>query len=266
MSNPAKNIKEAAAGAACTGSLIGLIEAVWLIQTTGAPDTLSPLYGVFLYGLLAIPFGIAAGVFWGRASRFISKLEHRAMGGGALFTLMPIAGFVCIYQIRKVVYAEQMPPLPALLGIAGGLGALGLILVALRCSAECPQHCFNSCAGVGVVSSTGPKGEDLAAVAHKNQSPRPCRKNPMSSCCSLTPCVLTMFRLMEKWTSKRQTWIHSQKTVSCLNSASLKHRGRDRVAFPYLADEFHLVTALKPRLQQLLRILCSSLKCSTTLA
>ena len=131
MSNLKKNLQDAVTGATCTGSIIGLIEAVWLIQSTGAPDSLSPLYGVVLYGLLGIPFGIAAALFWSIASKFISKLENRAMGGGALFTLMPIAGFVCIYQIRKVVYAEQMPPLSALVGIATGLGLVGIVLTAL---------------------------------------------------------------------------------------------------------------------------------------
>ncbi|MBM76225.1 MAG: hypothetical protein CMK59_12550 [Proteobacteria bacterium] len=182
MSSLKKNLKDGIAGATCAGSLIGLLEAIWLIQTTGAPDTLSPLYGVFLYGLLGIPFGIAAGLFWSIASRFVSAIKDRAMGGGALFTLLPIAGFVCVYQIRKVVYAEQMPPIPVLLGVAGGLAVLGLILTMLPVALQN----IRSSSTVQVVAAiigaiflmTGPKGEDLAAVAHQKPIPDALKDKP----------------------------------------------------------------------------------------
>ena len=42
------------------GGLLGLTEATWLLQTTGAPDKLSLLYGVLLYSGIGSIFGGSA--------------------------------------------------------------------------------------------------------------------------------------------------------------------------------------------------------------
>ena len=53
------------------------------------------------------------------------------MGLGVLISSLPIGGFVALYQVRKVVYAEQMPPITTILGIGAGLFIIGLIFTLL---------------------------------------------------------------------------------------------------------------------------------------
>ena len=53
------------------------------------------------------------------------------MGLGVLISSLPIGGFVALYQVRKVVYAEQMPPITTILGIGAGLFIIGLLFTLL---------------------------------------------------------------------------------------------------------------------------------------
>ena len=50
-------------GGACTAAVFGNLEAIWLLNTTGAPELVSLVYSVILYGLIGggIAFGAAIG-------------------------------------------------------------------------------------------------------------------------------------------------------------------------------------------------------------
>ena len=49
-------------GAMLAASIIGFVEAQWLLNTTGTPDKLSAIYGPVLYSILAVPFGVFASI------------------------------------------------------------------------------------------------------------------------------------------------------------------------------------------------------------
>jgi arylsulfatase A-like enzyme len=94
-------------------ALLGFCEAIWLLQNTGAPDRLSLFYSVLLYGFVGGLIGLAVMLPF----RFLNKpfFESKQHFLGALSIFMSIGSFVLFYQIRKVVYAEQMPPISILL-------------------------------------------------------------------------------------------------------------------------------------------------------
>ncbi|MEC7986629.1 MAG: sulfatase [Myxococcota bacterium] len=119
MSNSIHQYYGTAQAAMFLGGLIGFTEASWLLYTTGAPDMLSPFYAVVLYGLIGRMFG----KFTSLAIIVIKpkRLENKQLGAAALSTFIPMGGFILFYQIRKVVFAEQMPP----------IWALGLILLSI---------------------------------------------------------------------------------------------------------------------------------------
>jgi arylsulfatase A-like enzyme/uncharacterized membrane protein YbhN (UPF0104 family) len=48
-----------------------------------------------------------------------------------LASLVPMGLFITVFRLRRDVYAEQMPPLPVLLGVLAGFGALALVLFLL---------------------------------------------------------------------------------------------------------------------------------------
>jgi len=113
-----------------TGSIIGFVEALWLLQNTGAPDRLALLYGTILYGVAGGGFGLVAMIFaalikkqsWTRFYHFL----------GALFAAMPIGSFVLFYQIRKVIYAEKMPPIHILACIPIAMFAFAALFLFFR--------------------------------------------------------------------------------------------------------------------------------------
>ena len=126
MSNTITKYLKMATGGMVTGGFIGLLEACWLLSENGAPDLLSPVYAVILYGFigfsLALGGAIATTIGFAVLPILRDKLEDKMFGLGASAAILPMGGFILFYQVRKVVYAEQMPPVTA-------LGFIGLILL-----------------------------------------------------------------------------------------------------------------------------------------
>jgi arylsulfatase A-like enzyme len=183
MSRLTQSMVEGSSGGAIAGGLLGITEAAWLLSSTGTPDLLSPVYGVALYGLMGIGFGLAGGIAEAILSKALSFLKGKALGLGASAAIIPMAGFVLLYQTRKVVYAEQMPPLPVLAGIGIGLLAIAAALVfALPKKLAQPKVALGAWGALllagGVVKLADSGSGDAAAVPHGKPVPAEMEDKP----------------------------------------------------------------------------------------
>lgn len=127
--NFARNVIQGAAGGVLGGSSLGLIEAVYHLTTSGAPDMLGPFYAVVLYGLLGLPFGIGAGVALTVLEKFKpmgDNGESWAFTVGMIAGWAPMALFILRYVANKEVYLEQGVPMKGNLLILGAVGAVAL--------------------------------------------------------------------------------------------------------------------------------------------
>ena len=123
----ARNVIQATAGGWLAGAALGLTEAGLHAATAGAPDAVAPVYAVVLYGLLGLPFGVAAGALFTLVERWWDpgpRAEARALVAGAVFALWPLAGFTGMYLLNKIVFLERGVPPAGLLGLAGALLAI----------------------------------------------------------------------------------------------------------------------------------------------
>ncbi len=116
-----QQIFDSIAGGTLLASILGLSEAIWLLNSTGTPDQLSLVYSVILYGLIGGAIGGGAGLVSLVVGKIVSPLANKpfAWGGGGACFLM--GAFLLRYQLNKVVYAEQGVP----------NSTMGLIIIAL---------------------------------------------------------------------------------------------------------------------------------------
>lgn len=133
----ARNLIQGASGGLVAGAVIGLVEALYLLATSGAPDLLSPLYAVLLYGAIGLPFGLVGGLVVTPIGRFIGRdhprsgtrlTEGQAWTVGAAAATTPMALFILRYIVNKAVYLEQGVPLTGLLAIVAVVGIVDLAL------------------------------------------------------------------------------------------------------------------------------------------
>ena len=164
-------------GGACTAAVFGNLEAIWLLNTTGAPELVSLVYSVILYGLIGGGIAFGAGIGLAVLLKIISSLEKFssfAFGIGGSAALIPIGAFVLRYQLNKVVYAEQGVPMPTMLGVLVGLLAICSLLLAI-----CKWKSITAKTGalvwtelilfMGAISATSLAGGNPAAKAHDKE-------------------------------------------------------------------------------------------------
>ena len=113
------------------GATVGLAEAGFHIATSGAPDGLAPLYALVLYGLIGSGLGFGGGVVGSMASRWRTEARGLGWGFGAAAAFSALSGFVLLYMVNKVVYAEKGIEVPGYLGIAAFIGVVDLTLLAM---------------------------------------------------------------------------------------------------------------------------------------
>lgn len=124
--NLSRNLIQGLAGGLLGAATLGLIEAVYLLSSQGAPDLLSPLYAVVLYGFIGLPFGIAGGIaltLLEKFGLFKRSDEALALQFGVVTAVAPMLLFILMYLGNKVMYAEKGIPM------TGKLAILGIVLV-----------------------------------------------------------------------------------------------------------------------------------------
>lgn len=131
-----RNLVSGAMGGLTRGAGLGLIEAVFHLVTSGAPDLWSPLYGIVLYGLIGVPFGIAGGIATTVVEALVRNTKWKIepflpFVAGEICASIPMLGFIAYYLGNKVVFAEQGVPMWYLGALAAFLAVfcvLNLIL------------------------------------------------------------------------------------------------------------------------------------------
>jgi len=189
MSSTVRNILNGALGGLIGASVLGLVEALFLLITQGAPDLLAPFYAVVLYGLIGLPFGLAAGVCMIGLARVRDLGEwepHLATTLGAVFSVSPMLLFILFYLGNKVVYAEQGVPASgklAILVIVGGYAVLELTAGTWTNKRLGFTALHSAGAWVGLALLTGalsavPMGDPRASWAHGKPVPGGMADNP----------------------------------------------------------------------------------------
>ena len=126
---PQNFILTAAFSGALIAAIIGLTEAVFLLNSTGAPDQISLIYSVILYGLIGFGIAFGGGIFGLICSKFIPFLKDKAFAIGGASAVIPMGAFILRYQLNKVLYLEQGVPMSTMLLVLIGLLAFsGLLL------------------------------------------------------------------------------------------------------------------------------------------
>ncbi len=206
-----------ALGGLVGASVLGLVEALFHLVTAGAPDLLSPLYAVLLYGLIGIPFGIAGGIATAAGARFLSRRSggsdadaadaaegeadqstetadateprwapYLSMATGSAFAVAPLLLFILFYLGNKVVYAEQGVPMTGKLAILVIVGVTFLVQIGAGAfvSRKAKLKPLYVVAGwVGLVLLTGalsaiPTGDPRSNMAHGKKVPGGMADNP----------------------------------------------------------------------------------------
>ena len=114
-------ILNSALAGAFIAAIIGFIEAIFLLNSTGAPDQISLVYSVILYGLIGGGIALGAGVPGLIVSKFIPFLQERSFALGGTAATIPMGAFILRYQLNKVVYLEQGVPMATMLFVLLGL-------------------------------------------------------------------------------------------------------------------------------------------------
>ncbi len=161
-------------GGACTAAFFGNLEAIWLLNTTGAPELISLVYSVVLYGLIGggIAFGASLGlVLLMKIVKALEPFSRYAFAIGGSAALIPMGAFVLRYQMNKVVYAEQGVPMTTMLGILVGLlvvsALIGLLCKFVELTAKKGALIWlELIVFMGAISATSLAGGNPAAKAH----------------------------------------------------------------------------------------------------
>ena len=168
--------------------IVGTGEAFWLMNTTGAPDLLSPKYASILYGLIGLGIGLGAAIAGEILGKFVPFLKNRGFGIGAAAAITPVAAFLLRYQLNKVAYAEQGVPLSTMGMILAVLLVIDLFLIfgvpsifkdkAPKAGLLAGLWAVLTLAMAGVWIS-GSSSDDPAAVAHGKRIPSELSDKPI---------------------------------------------------------------------------------------
>lgn len=130
--NLSRNLIQGGMGGWLGGAILGLVEAVTHLATSGAPDLLAPFYAVVLYAIVGLPLGVGGGLLvalWERRRGLGLRGEATAFAAGASAAIAPVAVFVLLYVVNKVAFAEAGVPTAAKLGIVAAVGAVVALLL-----------------------------------------------------------------------------------------------------------------------------------------
>jgi len=105
------------------GSGVGLVEALWVLTSSGAPtEYVALFYAVVLYGAIGLALGVGAGVVVAAVGLVVRLGDPGAWTLGFLVVFLSLGGVIAVRVVDRVVFLEQgLSPLGQ-----GVLTALGL--------------------------------------------------------------------------------------------------------------------------------------------
>jgi arylsulfatase A-like enzyme len=118
------------AGGLLAGTLVGLMEALYILTSGGATEYVALVYAAVLYGLIGGAMGVGVGLGLAVLSRLTEKLtDPAAYALGLLGVLGPLGIVIARYVANKAIYEESGVPLKGLLVILALFGLLGLLIL-----------------------------------------------------------------------------------------------------------------------------------------
>ncbi|MCP4038603.1 MAG: sulfatase-like hydrolase/transferase, partial [bacterium] len=114
-------------GGVLSGILIGLVEALVIAQGGVGEEAQVFWYGFLAYSVILGGLGLIGGAVLGVLPMERDDARGWVPSLAMLATLVPFGLAITVFRLRRDVYLEQMPPLPVLLGVLAGFGALALL-------------------------------------------------------------------------------------------------------------------------------------------
>jgi arylsulfatase A-like enzyme len=176
-------------GGSLIASLLGLSEAIWLLNSTGTPEQLSLVYSVILYGIIGGGIGLFAGIFGILLGKVIPLFANKSFAWGGSGASFLMGAFLLRYQLNKVVYAEQGVPGSTMILIVLGLLGFALFLFFGLPKVLNGRNFFIQSKGAallwgelillsGAISFASMSGDDPAAKAYNKTIPKNLQDKP----------------------------------------------------------------------------------------
>ena len=111
------------------GVVIGVVESLVIAQGGFGAEAQVLWYGPLAYAVVLGGLALVGGAVLGVLPMDQSEIRSWVPTLGLIATLVPFGLAITVFRLRRDVYLEQMPPLPVLLGVLAGFGALALLIL-----------------------------------------------------------------------------------------------------------------------------------------
>ncbi len=115
-------------GGILAGALVGVIETVVIAAGGFGGESQVLWYGPLAYSVVFGGLCVLGGIVLGVLPMDDWEIRGWTPSLAMLATLVPFGLFITVFRLRRDVFAEQMPPLPILLGVLAGFGVVALVL------------------------------------------------------------------------------------------------------------------------------------------
>jgi len=139
------------------GLLIGIAETAVIAQGGFGGDAQVLWFGPLFYAVFLGVLGVMGGAVLGVLPMERAEIRGWTASLGLIVLLVPLGLAITLFRVRRDVFAEQMPPMPIVLGIVAAAGLLALLLFFLG------RRIFST--RLGVVVRPGPATALLVAVS-----------------------------------------------------------------------------------------------------
>ncbi len=110
------------------GILVGVPETFAIAAGGFGTEAQVLWYGPLAYAVIFGALGLAGGLVLALLPMDRDEIRGWTPSLALLATAVPVGLAVTVFRLRRDVYAEQMPPMPVLLGVLAGFGTLALLL------------------------------------------------------------------------------------------------------------------------------------------
>ena len=111
-----------------SGILIGVVEALVIAGGGFGTEAQVMWYGPLAYAFVLGGLGLVGGIALAVLPMDEDEIRGWTPSLAMIATLIPFSLAITVFRVRRDVYAEQMPPVPVLLGILAAAGVVALLL------------------------------------------------------------------------------------------------------------------------------------------